>query len=442
MLSRRTVPQWNLSLANVWVLAACVLVLPGHLAASSSGAWSNITEYSVPFRTAPAMPQGIATGPDGALWFTGEGGGYGEIGRITTNGVITLYPVPAPPNNQGVPQLEGITLGPDGALWFTEVYGDTIVRMTTDGSFTQFPLPDSTPSDPNQTSFPTGITTGPDGNLWFTYNLGIGRITTTGVMTEFPGASTPISPSAITAGSDGALWFANGLNSVGRITTDGIITRYQLPTPGSVPLSITAGPDGALWFTETNTDGITSQVGRITTSGAINEYPLSASTAPYGITAGPDGALWFTEGQGHSIGRITTSGVITTYPLALPLSTPHGITAGPDGALWFVDWFNSVIGKAPACGLGFNASFAAGTLTMNFNLGIDTPANFDIVLVNSTGPFEKPFSRAISAEVPPTAFTMTWKSFPNLGTIKVRSALGSGPGQGYCAEWSTVNTTQ
>jgi hypothetical protein len=77
---------------------------------------------------------------------------------------------------------------------------------------------------------------------------------------------------------------------------------------------------------------------------------------------------------------------------------------------------------------------------MNFDLGIDTPATFDIVLFNSTGPFATPFSKSIPAVVPPKAFTLNWSPFPNLGTIQVRPELGSGPGQGLCAEWMTVNT--
>lgn len=42
-------------------------------------------------------------------------------------------------------------------------------------------------STPTASSRPDGITAGPDGNLWFTENNGnnIGRITTTGVITEF-----------------------------------------------------------------------------------------------------------------------------------------------------------------------------------------------------------------------------------------------------------------
>ena len=38
-----------------------------------------------------------------------------KIGRITTAGAFTEYPIPTASSNP-----EGITAGPDGALWFTE----------------------------------------------------------------------------------------------------------------------------------------------------------------------------------------------------------------------------------------------------------------------------------------------------------------------------------
>jgi hypothetical protein len=38
-----------------------------------------------------------------------------QIGRITTEGTITEYPIPTPDSGPN-----GITAGPDGALWFTE----------------------------------------------------------------------------------------------------------------------------------------------------------------------------------------------------------------------------------------------------------------------------------------------------------------------------------
>ena len=50
------------------------------------------------------------TGPDKALWFTGGG----TIGRITTTGVVTVYPIPA------TADALGIATGPDRAIWFAD----------------------------------------------------------------------------------------------------------------------------------------------------------------------------------------------------------------------------------------------------------------------------------------------------------------------------------
>ena len=54
-----------------------------------------------------------------------------------------------------------MTVGPDGALWFTEKTGNKIGRVTTDGHFSEFPLPTSSAS-------PFGIVNGPDHHIWFT----------------------------------------------------------------------------------------------------------------------------------------------------------------------------------------------------------------------------------------------------------------------------------
>ena len=118
-----------------------------------------------------------------------------------------------------------------------------------------------------------------------------------------------ITASGITAGPDGALWFTNSL-SIGRITTTGQVTNYT-GTGIDGPDGITAGPDGALWFT--NNAG--NSIGRITTAGHVTIYTGTGISAPDGITAGPDGALWFNEADANKIGRITTSGVTTEYSL-------------------------------------------------------------------------------------------------------------------------------
>ena len=60
-------------------------------------------------------------------------------------------------------------------------------------------------------------------------------------------------PQGITAGPDGNLWFTEFLgNKIGRITTAGVITEFPIPMPFSGPHDITTGPDGNMWFTESS----------------------------------------------------------------------------------------------------------------------------------------------------------------------------------------------
>jgi len=74
-----------------------------------------VTFMEFPIPTAASGPASITQGPDGAMWFIEQN--VNQIGRITSAGVITEFPVP---NVGGSPGLSGITAGPDGALWFTD----------------------------------------------------------------------------------------------------------------------------------------------------------------------------------------------------------------------------------------------------------------------------------------------------------------------------------
>jgi streptogramin lyase len=314
-----------------------------------------ISEYRVSCCD-PNSFMAITAGPDGALWFTGPFS-PNTILRSTTSGVVTEFPLPNSNN-----QAQDITVGPDGALWFTE-FGrlgaeSGIGRIETDGDVTMYPL--------SASATPRGITSGPDGALWFTEVSGnrIMRITTGGAMTAYPLPTPSSVPWEITAGPDGALWFTElGANRIGRITTGGAITEFQL-THDSRPSGITSGPDGALWFTEFHgREGpdVGNRIGRITTSGSVTEFPLASErSGPRDIVTGPDGALWFTEqgdGEGgvpeeygNRVGRITTDGVITEVRVGFPQHkrSPWGITAGPDGAVWFTEHTFPGIGRIEA----------------------------------------------------------------------------------------------
>ena len=184
-----------------------------------------------------------------------------------------------------------------------------------------------------------------------------------------------------------------------------------------------------MWFTENTAN----KIGRITTAGAITEYPMpSANAGPYAIVTGPDLALWFTEQTGHGIGRITTAGTITEFPV--DGTQPLGIASGPD-SLWFMLSKTNALASAPACALGLTASFAGNTLTTGFDLGIGQPAVWSILAGSIVLVKEK-----TAPVVPPLTFSKSFEPFPNDDNVTVTSTLSNALGQTLCSEWTTVNT--
>jgi streptogramin lyase len=299
-------------------------------------------------------------GPDGNLWFTEANAD--KIGRITPSGGVTEFAIPTP----GSSPLS-IVVGSDGNLWFTEVNAFQIGRITTSGVVTEFHLP--------TTGFkPISITAGPDGALWFTEMnannpttdlpssqppvfepttshpiLGgkIGRISTTGAITEFTiltGADPNGTPNGITTGPDGNLWFTERNSSdhpvIGRLTPGGIYTEFFITNAlFSQSGSITVGPDGNLWFT---VSGYSSYVGRISTNGTFSGFGSFATNFARGITVGPDGNLWLTNydqqfGDPALITRVTPAGVVTEFPLPDAAAGAFGITADHNGDLWLTE---------------------------------------------------------------------------------------------------------
>ena len=301
-----------------------------------------IKQFAVP--TPNSQPDGIAKGADGNLWFSETGAN--KIGRITTTGTVTEFPL------SSGSQPEGITSGPDGNVWFTETGANAIGRITVSGQVTEFPVP-------TVTAGVFRITAGPDGNLWFTEAFAdrIGRIAPSGVITEFPSVLPNRPIEDITTGPDGNLWFTVFPNPefaeigyVGKITTQGVMSVFP-SDPVQDPLGIATGRDRNLWITGPGNDTI----GKVTTSGVVTSFsvPGGISNTPEFITSGPDGALWFTEiglgamsnTDGNKIGRITLAGRIAQLRVPTPNSAPEGITAGPDGAIWFAERDGGKIGQ-------------------------------------------------------------------------------------------------
>jgi virginiamycin B lyase len=281
--------------------------------------------HNFPLPTGVGSPEGITAGPDGNFWFTELAGD--KIGRIAKDGAITEFSVPTP---RSFPH--GIAVGPDGNLWFTEINASQIGRISTSGVVTEFPLP-----TPNSQAH--AITRGPDGNLWFTeINVDrIGRITTDGLITEFPlptagiagqakstcGPSNAASqPYDIAEGADRSLWFTEcNSDKIGRISTAGVITEFPLGTPGREPHGITMGPDGNLWFTEFGAD----KIGIISTDGVVlGEIQVpTATSGPHAIIQGPDRKLWFTELTVTQLASVTVDPKHTVLEYPIPVTASN-----------------------------------------------------------------------------------------------------------------------
>ena len=312
-----------------------------------------------------AQPQEVTVGPDGNLWYTDAASGVFKFSP-TARVPLACSPASSTLGNLGCEVSadpvapNDIVAGPDGAMWFTESAGGnpkggqsyfpaSIGRLTTAGSYSSYPVPASARSVPGLDA----ITVGPNGNLWFTEAAvnRIGEVTPRAagpVVREFalpaadrlaPGVGSPVtSADTIAPGPGGDIWFTEqGSNAIGVMSTSGaLLHKFTVPNPGlgPAPLGITEGPDQAMWFTENVADRVAS----ITAQGKVTLYALpAAADGPESIVYGPDGNLWFTDDTGAA--RIDPStGKVTLYRAHSALLDPAGVTVGPDcTSVWFTD---------------------------------------------------------------------------------------------------------
>src|SRR4051812_10966321 len=215
-------------------VAALVLILSG-----SAEAFPTITEFPVPLASYHNHPAYITAGSDGNLWFTLQ---LQKIGRMMPTGAVKKFDLPS-----FQAQGRSITSGDDGALWFSQPQVDEIGRMTTSGGLSEFPVPES----------PGALTAAPHGDIWFAEATDFGS--------------------------------KNG--KIASVSPGGVVHEYPLPTSNTAVGDLTEGPDGNIWFTEPDA----SKVGRLTPRGNFPEFQLHAGRDPPAITEGPNANLWFTE---------------------------------------------------------------------------------------------------------------------------------------------------
>ena len=162
----------------------------------------------------------------------------------------------------------------------------------------------------------------------------------------------------ITAGAEGDLWFTQSnvqmkSGQVGRITPTGEITEFPTGiTSFPSESGITTGLEGDLWFDHLSGQGL----GRMTPSGEGTDFPAGGGEPELvAITTGSEGNLWFTQDSVGSIGEMTPTGVVTSVPTGNAWTTPNldtqGITTGPEGDIWFTEYSAHAIGRATPGGV-------------------------------------------------------------------------------------------
>ena len=283
------------------------------LACSTENAVGQTRSRFFPIREG-SQPFDITQGSDGSFWFTLSNGS--KVAHFTSRGEISYFVTPS----LGNPAF--ITAGPDGNVWFGEGSTGKIAYITPAGDITEL-----------QFSFfgvSVGITTGPDGNIWFTdqtdhavwrYDL------STGVFKRFKTPTPNSYPGDITTGPDGNMWFTEqAVDKFARITSSGVITEF---TGISSPTSVAAGPDGNIWIAS----AFVPQVARVTPAGDITLFPTPSQ--PGFIRPGNGDNLLFTEFSASKFASISTSGVVTESAEFVH-SFPQGIAAGKGGQVWFL----------------------------------------------------------------------------------------------------------
>ena len=232
-----------------------------------------VTEYSVGQRTAGLWA--ITVGPDGNLWFPEYALRYNNIVRITPDGVMTAFPIPTPHA-----QAMYITKGSDGNLWFTENLAQQVAKINpSTGQITEYPFPGSN-------KYLAAIVAGPDNNLWIMETTefgGIAKFSTAGtLLAEYPVQFETFLD--IKVGSDGALWFPQYYpNGVGRITTSGVVSTVPLTAPNALGNDVAIGADGKLWVAEVYAGAI----GRMSAIGGTGNTIQATHGSPFsGAVAG------------------------------------------------------------------------------------------------------------------------------------------------------------
>ncbi len=332
----------------------------------SNTTFAAITEYALP--NPGRMPNGIASAPDGSVWF-GETSVPG-VGHLMLNGTLVEYAWPLSPKSE----VEGACEYKTG-IWGVAIWNNMVWGTSYDSNQIFGLIPGNDTVRSLSAPEPNTLTVGPDGNLWFTIQsyggASIGRISSGDTVQTFKILNYPhFIPQEIQFVNSSYAYYA-GLNPVDQkpylykggifsfnpdnvssgITATMIGSDYNLVATTSLSAS-----DGLIWTAQHE---VSSIIGLNVSSGAWMLYPTSVnnftavdSTLPYFVRA--NGSLvWFSEHYANKIALLDTmAGTLTEYSEANPpiynlteIQNDLTIALVPKG-LWFTSDSGNYIGFA------------------------------------------------------------------------------------------------
>lgn len=357
-------------MGSIRKLALCSAL--GTVLVVSTGCGSSVVEYPVLYpggegahlKEAGSTHELAFDPTDGTLWVTGQN--FDAVVHVDKNGDSTPYSLP---DGSGP---HGLVFDADARMWVSLEFGGALVHVDEHGNIVKSIdlrqtcldcLPDGNPGA-------HGLATGNNGHmLWYTGKAGdtIGRVSPDGTLRSFNLPSRGSKPIYIIEGPDQNMWFTElEGNRIGRITPDGQITEYPIPSPDSRPIALTPDPSGNyLWFTEE----VGSKIGRIDLAGNIVEVDIPKPQDNYllaALTFDTAGYLWVQQYidlknpyptgddrilqiSGSALAELpeaVQADQTSVYPIPTRGSVMHRIRQAPDGNIWFTELATDKVGHA------------------------------------------------------------------------------------------------
>ena len=237
------------------------------------------------------------------IWFTQSTPAAAAIGHVDTGGGAALIYVP------GGVTFAGLATGPDGNVWFTgNADGQGVVGKVMANGSVQEQMVAGTVGD---------IINGHDGSMYFGGANGIWQASMSGnVSMRVHGAAAPQS---LTESADGSLWFIDASHPaypISHVALNGVLLQYGSGIEGTpVPSSLMAAPDGGIWFTAVGSGAgwlgdlqASNSDAQQQSQGIVTSVILSNSNANFCLCAGVTTAFIYANGVPIIVQR-NTSGI-------------------------------------------------------------------------------------------------------------------------------------